>query len=115
MNEPTAPLGPDYPTGPQSAEAKPADAQPTGSDGAAPTATDVRRNPRIGTIVWGLVVVVYGVVVLALAGGADVDGESVAIVVLGGAGVVFVVGSAVRGGHDARRVRRGGDRPGHRS
>lgn len=91
------------------------------TDGAAESSTGdtgvaaARRAPRVttrppvrvGTIVWGLVVVAAGVLVLAVSGGARVDGGAVAIGLLGGAGLALVLGSAVSG---ARRRRR--DRPG---
>lgn len=56
-----------------------------------------RRAIRVGTVVWGLVVAVCGVLALAVAGGANVDGGTVAIFVLAGAGVALVAGSIVTG------------------
>jgi len=61
-----------------------------------------RRGPRVSTIVWGFVIVAFGVVVLAAALGARVDLGLAAIVVLAAAGVTLVVGSIVSG---ARRRR----------
>ncbi len=56
-----------------------------------------RRAVRVGTAVWGLVVAACGVLALAAAGGASIDGGSVAIAILGGAGVALVLGSIVTG------------------
>ncbi|PJI94837.1 hypothetical protein [Luteimicrobium subarcticum] len=54
-----------------------------------------RRTVRVGSIVWGFVVVACGVVALAVAGGASVDGEVLTIGLLGGAGVALVLGSVL--------------------
>ncbi|MDF9875061.1 hypothetical protein [Cellulosimicrobium cellulans] len=62
----------------------------------------VRRGPRVSTIVWGFVIVAFGVVVLAAALGAQVDLGLATIVVLAAAGLTLVVGSIVSG---ARRRR----------
>ncbi|GMA22633.1 hypothetical protein GCM10025864_03920 [Luteimicrobium album] len=56
-----------------------------------------RRSVRVGTVVWGLVVVACGVLALAAARGASIDGGTVAIAILGGAGVALVLGSIVTG------------------
>jgi len=56
-----------------------------------------RRAVRVGTVVWGLVVAACGVLALAVAGGATIDGGTVAIAILGGAGVALVLGSIVTG------------------
>ena len=61
-----------------------------------------RRGPRVATIVWGFVIVAFGVVVLAAALGARVDLGLATIVVLAAAGLTLVVGSIVSG---ARRRR----------
>jgi hypothetical protein len=63
----------------------------------APAAGSRRRRVRVGTVVWGLVVAVCGVLALAVAGGAHIDGGTVAIAVLGGAGLALVVGSVITG------------------
>jgi hypothetical protein len=74
---------------------RPADATPEPTD---PAPTRAGRRPvRVGTVVWGLVVAVCGVLALAVAGGASVDGGTVAIGVLAGAGVALVAGSIVTG------------------
>jgi hypothetical protein len=62
------------------------------------------RGPRVGTIVWGFLVVACGAAVLASALGAHVDLGLAAIVVLAVAGVTLVVGSVTVG---ARRRGRG--------
>ncbi|GAA4830752.1 hypothetical protein GCM10023221_02990 [Luteimicrobium xylanilyticum] len=64
----------------------------------APEPARGRRRPvRVGTVVWGLVVAACGVLVLAAAGGAHIDGGTVAIAILGGAGVALVLGSIITG------------------
>ncbi|MFC8922360.1 hypothetical protein [Cellulosimicrobium sp. NPDC057127] len=62
------------------------------------------RGPRVGTVVWGFLVVACGAAVLASALGAQVDLGLAAIVVLAVAGVTLVVGSVAVG---ARRRSRG--------
>ncbi|WP_069388239.1 hypothetical protein [Cellulosimicrobium cellulans] len=97
---------------------RPSTGDPTGSTtGSVPAAADpvagdepstetVRppRGPRVGTIVWGFVVLAFGAAVLATALGAHVDLGLAAIVVLAVAGVTLVVGSVAVG---ARRRSRG--------
>lgn len=56
---------------------------------AAPT----RPHLRVGTVVWGLIVAVIGVGVVALASGAEIDVELALIVLLGLAGVGLLGGS----------------------
>lgn len=55
------------------------------------------RGPRVGTVVWGFLVVACGAAVLASALGAQVDLGLAAIVVLAVAGVTLVVGSVAVG------------------
>ncbi|MFC8733777.1 hypothetical protein ACFT5B_15085 [Luteimicrobium sp. NPDC057192] len=74
-----------------------AQAYPAAPEPAAGPARSGRRAIRVGAVVWGLVVVVCGVLALAVAGGATVDGGTVAIGVLAGAGVALVLGSIVTG------------------
>lgn len=62
----------------------------------------VRTGPRTGTIVWGLLILAAGVGLLAQAAGASIDLELAAIVLMGAAGALLVVGSLVSG---ARRRR----------
>jgi hypothetical protein len=62
-----------------------------------------RRGPRTATIVWGFLVLALGVGLLADAAGARIDVELAAIVLLGLAGAVLVLGSLV----SAVRRRRG--------
>jgi len=63
----------------------------------APTEPDERRSPRVGTVVWGLVLAVLGVGVLAWAAGREIDLDVAAIVLVAGAGVALLVGSLVSG------------------
>lgn len=53
------------------------------------------HGPRVGTIVWGLVVLAIGLGVLAGAAGAHIDITLAAILLLGGSGVALVTGSIV--------------------
>lgn len=55
----------------------------------------VRTGPRTGTIVWGFLVVAVGAGLLAHAAGARVDLELGAILLLGAAGSLLVLGSLV--------------------
>ncbi|AEG43530.1 hypothetical protein [Isoptericola variabilis] len=57
----------------------------------------VRTGPRTGTVVWGFLVMAVGVGVLAQAAGARIDVELAAIVLLGVAGALLVLGSVVSG------------------
>ncbi|WP_426311123.1 hypothetical protein [Cellulosimicrobium sp. E-16] len=77
-------------------------AAPTTPAAPAEPPSPVRRGPRVSTIVWGFVIVAFGVVVLAAALGARVDLGLATIVVLAAAGLTLVVGSIVSG---ARRRR----------
>lgn len=80
-----------------------ADAPPTGTAPAptatptapvgAPVATGDARYLRIGTIVWGLVIAVIGVGLLAFALGVTFDVELASIIVVATAGVLLLVGS----------------------
>ncbi|RPF22782.1 hypothetical protein [Myceligenerans xiligouense] len=53
------------------------------------------QGPRVGTVVWGLVVLAIGLGILAAAAGARIDVSLAAILLLGGAGVALVAGSIV--------------------
>ncbi|MBO0608608.1 hypothetical protein J0911_06130 [Myceligenerans salitolerans] len=53
------------------------------------------QGPRVGTVVWGLVVLAIGLGVLAAAAGARIDVSLAAILLLGGAGIALVAGSIV--------------------
>ena len=52
-----------------------------------------RPSPRVGTVVWGLILAVIGVGVIAAAAGARFDVELVSITLLALAGVGLLVGS----------------------
>jgi hypothetical protein len=94
--------GADRPTGP--AHDGPPTGATTGGAGAPSPAPVPSRGPRVGTIVWGFLIVAFGAAVLATALGARVDVGLAAIVVLAVAGVTLVVGSVAVG---ARRRGRG--------
>jgi len=70
---------------------------PTPQTSAVPAVAPVRRETRVGTVVWGLVVVALGVLALAVSAGAQVDGELAFIALLAGAGLALLVGSLVVG------------------
>jgi len=53
----------------------------------------VPAGQRVATVVWGLVVAAVGVGLLAVAWGADLDGQLALIVLLGAAGLALLVGS----------------------
>jgi hypothetical protein len=105
-DEPTAPLPAADAAAPASTTAPAASAGPASTAGpAAPPSTAGPAGPRlrVGTVVWGLVLAVLGVAVLAWAAGADVDGQLALIVLLGGAGVALLVGSLISGLRASRR------------
>lgn len=54
-----------------------------------------RRGPRVGTAVWGLIVIAVGLGILAVSAGVMFDLGVALIVLLGAAGVILVVGSVV--------------------
>jgi hypothetical protein len=58
-----------------------------------PAAT--KRGPRVGTAVWGLIVIAVGLGILAVSAGVIFDLGVALIVLLGAAGVILVVGSVV--------------------
>ncbi|WP_372595392.1 hypothetical protein [Actinotalea sp.] len=57
---------------------------------------------RVGTVVWGLVVMVVGVGLLALAAGAVFDVELAVIALVAAAGVALLAGSLVSAGRRRR-------------
>lgn len=61
-----------------------------------PEGTD-SRGPRVGTVVWGLVVIALGAGVIALATGSTIDLGLAAIVLLAGAGLALLIGSLAAG------------------
>lgn len=67
-----------------------------------------QRRPaiRLGTIVWGAVLVAIAVGILALAAGATIDFELTAIVGLVIAGLALVIGSAITAGRRNSRERK---------
>jgi hypothetical protein len=54
-----------------------------------------RRGPRVGTAVWGLIVIAVGLGILAVSAGVVFDLGVALIVLLGAAGAILVVGSVV--------------------
>lgn len=72
-------------------------AQPTTSVQPAQPAAEAasKRGPRVGTAVWGLIVIAVGLGILAVSAGVVFDLGVALIVLLGAAGVILVVGSVV--------------------
>ncbi|GHG45571.1 hypothetical protein GCM10011331_05050 [Flavimobilis marinus] len=70
---------------------------------------DQRREPRVATIVWGLILVAVAAGVLAVAQGYRIDAELALIVGLSVAGLLLLLGSLATA---ARRRRRSSDLPG---
>lgn len=60
-----------------------------------PTKAATRRGPRVGTAVWGLIVIAVGLGILAVSAGVMFDVGVALILLLGAAGVILVVGSVV--------------------
>lgn len=76
-------------------EAYPADGTAAMSAPAEPEPVARRRGPRVGTVVWGLVLAVLGVGVLAWAADRHIDIEFAAILLIAGAGVALLLGSVL--------------------
>lgn len=74
----------------------------SGTPGTAPATTTARpeiaRGVRVGTIVWGLVVIVAGALLAAAAAGVVFDVQLAVIVTVALAGIALVVGSVVSAG-----------------
>jgi hypothetical protein len=60
-----------------------------------PTKATTKRGPRVGTAVWGLIVIAVGLGILAVSAGVMFDVGAALILLLGAAGVILVVGSVV--------------------
>lgn len=90
-----APVGPAAAPAPGSAPGPvaPAAAATTAPEADAP----VRRGVRVGTFVWGLVIVAVGIGVLGLSAGYTLDVELALIILLGAAGAAMLVGSLIKG------------------
>lgn len=72
---------------------QPTQAQPVQQ--AQPTKATTKRGPRVGTAVWGLIVIAVGLGILAVSAGVMFDVGAALILLLGAAGVILVVGSVV--------------------
>lgn len=60
-----------------------------------PPAPPENRGPRSGTVVWGLIVTVFGIGIFAAAAGFNLDVQLALIVLLAAAGVALLVGSTI--------------------
>ena len=89
--DPASGTGPDQ--GQSPAPAQPS--QPVQQARPAPETPAARRGPRVGTAVWGLIVIAVGLGILAVAAGVMFDVGVALIVLLGAAGVILVVGSVL--------------------
>ncbi|GHH72461.1 hypothetical protein [Promicromonospora soli] len=69
--------------------------QPAQPAQAVQVAVAARRGPRVGTAVWGLIVIAVGLGILAVSAGVVFDLGVALIVLLGAAGAILVVGSVV--------------------
>lgn len=79
---------------PAPAPSTPAQSAPAQPEALPPApAQPARPGPRVGTVVWGLILAVIGIGVIAAAAGARFDVELVSIALLALAGVGLVVGS----------------------
>lgn len=85
------------PSGSGPATAQPGPARPTQAvQPVQPAAPAVpKRGPRVGTAVWGLIVIAVGLGILAVAAGVVFDLGVALIVLLGAAGVILVAGSVL--------------------
>lgn len=75
--------------------AEPVPSVPVATVSAPPTTAPRRRGPRVGTVVWGLVVIALGIGILGTIAGFRIDFGLAVIVLLGAAGLALVVGSLV--------------------
>ena len=75
-------------------------ASPTSTSATTPTGSPApvaprRRGPRVGTIVWGLVIAAIGAFIMAYALDVAFDEELAFIIVIAAAGVLLLLGSVV--------------------
>lgn len=81
---------------------------PATTSAPAPVPVPEDRGPRSGTVVWGLIVAVVGVGILAVAAGARIDVQLALIVLLAAAGVALLVGSVLTAARRKNREQRTG-------
>lgn len=98
----TGPGTADAGSAPQGLPSDAATVHPAPAPTPAPPAPRQDRGPRVGTVVWGLVIAAIGVGLLAVALGVVFDVELAFIVLVAAAGVLLLVGSVF----GARRRRR---------
>jgi hypothetical protein len=82
-------------TAPASAPAQPQPTQAQPVQQAQPAKATTKRGPRVGTAVWGLIVIAVGLGILAVSAGVMFDVGVALILLLGAAGVILVVGSVI--------------------
>ncbi|MEG3615839.1 hypothetical protein [Isoptericola haloaureus] len=100
----TAADGPPHAGSPATADPAPSAAGTSTGTAPVPGAPPVRTGPRGSTVVWGVVVIAVAVGLLARTAGASVDAQLAAILLLGAAGLVLVVGSVVGAARRRRRT-----------
>lgn len=81
------------PTGGPGHAGQPGAQAPAGQPGQAAAQAGTKRGPRVGTAVWGLIVIAVGLGILAVSVGVVFDLGVALIVLLGAAGVILVAGS----------------------
>ena len=91
---------------PEPATPEPAAPEPAGTTPVAAAVDEPHpgSGPRASTIVWGFLVVAFGVGLVANAAGAHIDVELAAIVLLAAAGALLVIGSVVSAVRRRRRA-----------
>jgi|GEM_PF-2505665 len=90
--EHTAPLGTTETT---TSVAPTTPTEPTAPTAPAAPPSAPRRGPRVGTIVWGLVIAAIGAFIMAYALDVQFDEELAFIILIAAAGVLLLVGSVV--------------------
>ncbi|MCR6690714.1 hypothetical protein [Cellulomonas sp.] len=103
---PAATPGPDLTERPASTPSPEPAAAPAAATADDDEARPPRGTPRVGTVVWGLVLAVLGLGVLAWAGGYRIDVGLATILLVAGAGVALLVGSIVSGARSRRSRQR---------
>lgn len=83
------------PTGAAPGGTAPAGTAPAGTAGQPAAQAAAKRGPRVGTAVWGLIVIAVGLGILAVSAGVVFDFGVALIVLLGVAGVILVAGSVI--------------------
>lgn len=81
----------------------PADANAGHEPSSAPQNTRPKPTTRVGTIVWGVILLAAAVLLIAMASGVSIDLELTLIIGLAVAGVALVIGSLIATTRRSRR------------